>query len=74
MNVGVVGVEAANEQHEERARPHQAQGGPDVLQERILEPLDDGVKARVGDELSELRKTIQVRAVDCVDFGLCLLD
>src|SRR5207247_11177446 len=46
----------------------------DVLHERILQSLDDGVKTGIRDHPFELRKAIQVRAADRVDLGSCLFD
>ena len=63
-------VDAPDEQHEERAAPHQVQRRPYLADQGLLEQRDGGVKPRVDQQRFQLRKEIQVSLIERVDLLL----
>ncbi len=67
-------VQAADEQEEQTASPHEPKRGLHVVDKRILQAFDHGVEPGVDNGLLELRNAIQVGPIDRVNFGLRLPD
>ena len=63
-------VDAADQQHEQRAAPHQVERRLDFAHQRVLQRIDGGVEAGVDQQRLELRELLEVARVDRVDLLL----
>ena len=68
-------VDAADQQHEERAAPHQIERRLDVAHQRVLQRIDDGVEAGVDQQLLQYCGNFsRLRGVERVDLLLRQFD